>query len=777
MEVKEILQKLTLEEKASLCSGQDFWHTKAVERLDIPEVMMCDGPNGLRKQEEEADHLGMNESIKAVCFPTASAIAASFDVELARRLGEILGEECQAENVGLLLGPGVNIKRSPLCGRNFEYYSEDPFQSGQMASAYIEGIQSRGVGACIKHFAANNQETHRQTGDSIVDERTLNEIYLASFEEAVKKAKPWGVMCSYNRVNGTFSAENRQLLTDVLRDDWKYDGMVVTDWGAVKDRVKGIKVGLDLEMPGGKGSLGNDAKIIKAVQDGSLSMEELDQAVFNVLCFVQKTMEKKRKEYQFDREKDYEAAKQMAEECAVLLKNKNQLLPLEETQKILFVGGFAEKPRIQGSGSSYINSTKVPSIKELISERKNIRFVQGYEISAINSAFCSYAGAVQNEKKRENTLLNEAIEAAKNSDVTVIFAGLPGNFEAEGADRTHLNLPEEQNQLIEEICKIQPNTVIVLSNGAPISMPWAEDVSSILEMYLAGDGASEAILDLLFGRANPSGKLAESFPLRLEDTPSYLNFPGERGVVRYKEDIFVGYRYYDKKNMPVLFPFGHGLSYTTFEYSDLRISKQKMKDTETLEVSVKVTNTGKVGGKEVVQLYVGAKESQVRRPVRELKGFQKIKLEAGESKVLQFLLNERSFAYYEPIIHDWFVESGFYEISVGTSSRNLSLYEMVEVEGTRCLPLSISMETSIGTLIEHPATAPVMEQMIQKSMEKRYGGNMETTAQAIGGSREELIAGAMEMPLGALVSFGTMSEDQLNSLILMLQGCADSFEK
>ncbi len=774
MNIEALLKDLTLEEKASLCSGDDFWHTKAIQRLGITAVMMCDGPNGLRKQEGDADHLGLNESIKAVCFPTSSAVAASFDVELARRLGETLGKECQAENVSMLLGPGVNIKRSPLCGRNFEYYSEDPYQSSQMAAAYIQGLQSQGVGACIKHFAANNQESHRQTGDSVVDERTLHEIYLASFEEAVKVGQPWGVMCSYNRINGTFAAEHRELLTDILRTHWGYQGMVVTDWGAVKGRVNGILAGLDLEMPGGSGSLTNDAKIVKAVQDGFLSIEDLDKAVTNVLQFVDKAVSQHQDGVLFDREADYQAAVEAARECAVLLKNEGSVLPLTKGVKAAFIGGFVEKPRIQGSGSSFINSTKVPTIAGLIQENSEISYAKGFAVDAGGTENCSYAGANAHVGDDiDEHLLTEAVELAKSSEVAVIFAGLPGSFESEGADRTHLDLPANQNRLIEEVCKVQPNTVVVLANGSPVTMPWADSVSAILEIYLAGDGASEAVLSLLYGESNPSGKLAESFPLRLEDTSAYLNFPGERGVVQYKEDIFVGYRYYDKKAMPVLFPFGHGLSYTTFSYSDLTLSAGKMKDTDTLTASVTVTNTGAVVGKEVVQLYVGEQNSKVRRPVRELKGFEKIELAPGESKTVTFVLNKRSFAYYETAIHDWFVESACYEISVGSSSRDIRAGGVVQVEGTGYLPLTVTLETSIGELINHPATAATMEQLIQRSIAQRHGSDSAAAATAAMGDGADLVAGAMEMPIGALLSFGVMPEEQLMGLIAMLQAAVE----
>ncbi len=775
MNIETLLKNLTLEEKASLCSGEDFWHTKAIRRLGIPAVMMCDGPNGLRKQEGDADHLGLNVSVKAVCFPTSSAVAASFDIELSRRLGETLGRECQAENVSMLLGPGVNIKRSPLCGRNFEYYSEDPYQSSQMATAYIQGLQSQGVGACIKHFAANNQESHRQTGDSVVDERTLHEIYLASFEEAVKAGRPWGVMCSYNRINGTFAAENGELLTDILRTRWGYQGMVVTDWGAVKGRVNGILAGLDLEMPGGSGSLINDAKIVKAVQEGSLSMEELDKAVTNVLQFVEKAASQHQDGYIFDRDADYQTAKEAAAECAVLLKNEGSVLPLTRETKTAFIGGFVEKPRIQGSGSSFINSARVPNIAGLIQGNPEIAYARGFAVDAGGTEACSYAGAnTQNAEDLDERLLAEAVELAKASEAAVIFAGLPGSFESEGADRTHMDLPANQNRLIAEVIKVQPNTVVVLANGSPVTMPWVDSVPAILEMYLAGDGAGEAAMELLYGEVNPSGKLAESFPLRLEDTSAYLNFPGEKGVVQYKEDIFVGYRYYDKKAMPVLFPFGHGLSYTTFSYSNLTLSADTVKDTETLTVSVTVTNTGAVTGKEVVQLYVGEQNSKVRRPVRELKGFDKIELAPGESRNVTFTLDKRSFAYYETAIHDWFVESACYEISVGSSSRDIRAAAVVQVEGTGYLPLTVSLETSIGELINYPATAAIMEQLIQRSIAQRHGSDSaEAATAAMGEGAGDLVAGAMEMPLGALLSFGVMQEEQLMGLIEMLQSAVN----
>ncbi len=753
MNIEHLLSELTLEEKASLCSGADFWRTKPIERLGIPKVMMCDGPNGLRKQLGEGDHLGINESIKAVCFPTSGAVAASFDRNLAQTIGETLGNECQAENVSMLLGPGVNIKRSPLCGRNFEYYSEDPLLSAQMATAYIKGLQSKGVGACIKHYAANNQETKRLTGDSVVDERTLREVYLSSFESAVKEAKPMGVMCSYNRVNGTFAAENKQLLTDILRTEWGYNGMVVTDWGAVKNRVRGIEAGLDLEMPGGSGGLVNDAQIVQAVQEGSLSIDVLDNVVRNLLTFIDKAVSQRDETAAFNRDNDYQIALEAAKECAVLLKNDQHVLPLQKGTKSAFIGGFIEKPRIQGSGSSFINSSKIPAIAQLIQGRSDIEYARGFDL---------------NKDETDEALLNEAVALAKASQVAVIFAGLPGCFEAEGADRKHINLPDNQNALIAAVCAVQPNTVVVLSNGSPVAMPWVNHVPAILEMYLAGDGASEATMALLYGDSNPCGKLAETFPMRLQDTPCYLDFPGERGVTEYREGVFVGYRWYDKREMSVLFPFGHGLSYTAFAYSDLKLSKEAITDKDLLSVSVTVTNIGSCFGKEVVQLYVGENNSEVRRPIRELKAFEKVALTPGESKTVTFSLDKRAFTYYETVINDWFAPSGQYAISVGSSSRDLRACSFVQMNSSQCLPIVVTGETSLSELARHPATAPLIEQLIQNVM-THFGASSQSDNSELGEGAEALKESAMELPFGALLTFGELSKDEWHELLKTMQ--------
>ena len=616
-DVKGIIREMTLEEKAGMCSGKDFWHLKGVERLGIPEVMVSDGPHGLRKQAAEADHLGLNESIKAVCFPTACATACSFDRDLLEEMGERIGDECQAEDLSVILGPAVNIKRSPLCGRNFEYFSEDPYLASQMAAAHIKGVQSKNVGTSIKHFAANNQEHRRMSCSSEVDERTLREIYLAAFETAIKEAKPDTVMCSYNRINGEFASENHWLLTEVLRDEWGFDGYVMSDWGAVNDRVKGLKAGLELEMPASGGT--TDKEIVEAVKNGELDEAVLDRAVERILNIVFKFVDN-RQEGKFDKEEDHKLAAKIEAESMVLLKNEGVLPLPTQGKKIAFIGKFAEAPRFQGGGSSHINSFKITGALEAVKEVAQVTYAQGYDIK---------------EDVIDQDMLNQAVEIAKEADVAVIFAGLPDAFESEGYDRSHMRMPQCQNTLISEIAKVQENVVVVLHNGSPVEMPWADEVKGILEAYLGGQAVGQAEVDVLFGKANPCGKLAETIPYKLADNPSYLNFPGDGQTVAYKEGVFVGYRYYDTKEMPVRYPFGYGLSYTTFEYSDLQLSADKIKDTDTLKVTLKVKNTGDRAGKEIVQLYVADKTGAACRPVKELKNFVKVELQPQEEKTVE----------------------------------------------------------------------------------------------------------------------------------------------
>lgn len=694
MNIKKILKELTLEEKASLCSGADFWHTKAVDRLAIPQIMVSDGPHGLRKVKEDSEN--PNEAIEAVCFPTASALACSFDRSLLTAMGKALGEECQAENVAVILGPGCNIKRSPLCGRNFEYFSEDPYLASEMATAHIKGVQSKGVGTSLKHFAANNQETRRLTINERIDERTLREIYLAAFEGAVCQAKPWTIMCSYNRINGYHSAQNKWLLTDVLRNDWGYKGLVMSDWGAVDDRVEGVKAGLDLEMPSSFGK--NDRLIVDAVNNGKLSMKALDKCVERVLRLVDKA-EEGRTPSNWDMEAHHKLAAKISAQCSVLLKNEGDILPLDKKEKICFIGEFADKPRFQGGGSSHINSFKVTSALEAVEDYCKVEYAQGY---------------ITSEDKTEPELLAQAVECAKRSDKVVIFAGLPDAFESEGYDRTHMRMPECQLELIREVKKVNDNIVVVLHNGSPVELPFMEDIKGLLEVYLGGQAVGKATCDLLFGKVNPSGKLAESWCMQLEDNPSYLNFPGVGDEISYNEGIFVGYRYYDKKNMAVRFPFGFGLSYTTFEYSDLSISANEISDDQTVTVSCSVTNTGKRAGMEVVQLYVRDKESSVVRPVKELKGFEKVSLKPGETKRVAFSLDKRAFAYYETAISDWFVEYGEFEILIGASSRDIRLSGSVYVNSEAKLPVHFTFNSTVGDVLSCSEGREVFGGLIDK---------------------------------------------------------------
>lgn len=755
-DVKAIIREMTLEEKADMCSGKDFWHLKGVERLGIPEVMVSDGPHGLRKQAEEADHLGLNESIKAVCFPTACATACSFDRDLLEEMGERIGDECQAEDLSVILGPAVNIKRSPLCGRNFEYFSEDPYLASQMAAAHIKGVQSKNVGTSIKHFAANNQEHRRMSCSSEIDERTLREIYLAAFETAIKEAKPDTVMCSYNRINGEFASENHWLLTEVLRDQWGFEGYVMSDWGAVNDRVKGLKAGLELEMPGSGGN--TDKEIVEAVKNGELEESVLDRAVERILNIVFKFTDN-RQEGKFDLEEDHKLAAKIAGESMVLLKNEGVLPLPAQGKKIAFIGKFAETPRFQGGGSSHINSFKITSALEAVKEVAEVTYAQGYDVK---------------EDVIDQAMLNQAVETAKEADVAVIFAGLPDAFESEGYDRTHMRMPDCQNTLISEIAKVQENVVVVLHNGSPVEMPWADQVKGILEAYLCGQAVGQAEVDILFGKVNPSGKLAETIPYKLSDNPSYLNFPGDGQKVEYKEGVFVGYRYYDTKEMPVRYPFGYGLSYTTFEYSDLQLSSDKIKDTDKLKVTLKVKNTGNRAGKEIVQLYVADKTGAASRPVKELKNFVKVELQPQEEKTVEMELDKRSFAWYNTDIHDWYAASGEYEILAAASSRDIRLKKTVYVESTTELPMHIHMNTTIGELLENPRTKGVIEGMTDSLIQHMGGSSEEENSAASEAITKEMSLKMMEnSPLRSMRSFMGMTTEEIQEFIQKLQEAAD----
>lgn len=717
LDVKKLVNELTLEEKASLCSGADFWHTKAIDRLNIPAAMVSDGPHGIRKQESLADHMGVAESIKAIGFPTASAMACSFDRDLLHKVGDTLGEECVAEDLAVLLGPGINMKRSPICGRNFEYYSEDPVVAGELGAAFVNGVQEHGVGTSLKHFAANNQEWRRMSISAEIDERTLREIYLAAFETVVKKAQPWTIMCSYNRINGVYSCENDWLLNKVLRDEWGFEGLVMTDWGAMDERVPSLKAGLDLEMPDCHGE--TDKLIVKAVQSGELEESVLDTAVERILTMVDKYLTARKDidpasmvhplpssvERGYDVAAHHALARTTAEQSAVLLKNED-ILPLQKDKKIAFIGEFAKVPRIQGGGSSHINNTSVESALDAAGD--SVSYAQGFHID---------------EETTDETLLQEAITLAKGSDVAVIFAGLPDSFESEGFDRTHLNMPANQNELIARISEVQPNVVVVLHSGSPIAMPWLDKVAGVLQMYLAGQASGGAAVNLLFGDATPCGKLAETFPLHLEDNPSYLNFPGNREKVCYQEGVFIGYRYYDKKKMDVLFPFGYGLSYTDFTYSNMKVTVNGknaadvdvIKETDEIVVSADITNTGNCDGAEIVQLYIKNPVVYEIRPEKELRDFAKVFLKAGETKTVTFTLNARAFSYYETRIHDWYAESGDYEILLASSSRDIRLQDTVSITGSKKIPFVADYVTTCEDVELFAKDGSALDEMLRGS--------------------------------------------------------------
>ena len=749
MDIKKLISEMTLEEKASLLSGLDFWHTKPVERLGIPSVMVSDGPHGLRKQSDQADHLGVNESIKAVCMPTACATAASFDRDMLRQIGEAVGDACQHEKVAVDLGPAVNIKRSPLCGRNFEYFSEDPYLAAELSTNLIKGIQSRNIGVSVKHFAANSQEHRRMSSDSVVDERTLREIYYPAFESAVKEGKAWTVMCSYNRLNGEYASQHRGLLTDLLRGEWGFDGYVVSDWGAVSDRVKGVHAGLDLEMPASGGT--NDQRVVEAVRAGELDEKDVDLAVERILTVHKRYWDNAKPDTPWDKEAQHELARQLAAECMVLLKNEDGVLPIAQDETVAVIGRFAKVPRYQGGGSSHINSFKVESLLDALEGNEKITYAQGYDIVT---------------EEPDEALIAEAVEAAKKADKAVIVAGLPDSFESEGYDRTHMRMPACQVALIERVAAVNPNTIVVLYNGSPVEMPWIGCVKAVVEGYLGGQAVGGATKLVLWGDVNPCGRLPESFPIKLEHNPSYLTYGGEGDTAIYSEGVFVGYRYYDRKCMDVLFPFGYGLSYTSYEYSNLTVSADSIRDTDALTVTVDVTNTGKLPGKEVVQLYVGDCESSVFRPVRELKGFEKVALQPGETKTVSFTLGKRAFAYWNVALHDWHVESGAFTIEIGRSSRDIALSKTINVESTVEVPAHFTVNSIFADFMKSPKAmavlAPIVEEMAHGM---GMGGDSETAQSAI--SNEMVEAMVRYMPLRSVASFsgGKLGYKELSALV------------
>ncbi|GGG62335.1 beta-glucosidase family protein [Paenibacillus radicis (ex Gao et al. 2016)] len=749
-DIKEIIVQLTLVEKASLCSGADTWHTKGIERLGIPSVMVTDGPHGLRKQQASADHLGLFNSVPATCFPSAAGVASSWNRELIERMGRALGQECQAENVAVLLGPGTNIKRSPLCGRNFEYFSEDPYLSAEMAAHHILGVQSEGVGTSLKHFAANNQEHRRMTSDSVIDERTLREIYLASFEGAVKKAQPWTVMCAYNKVNGEFASENEKLLTDVLKQEWNHDGFVVSDWGAVNKRAAALSAGLELEMPSSYGA--GEQQIIEAVQQGTLPEEKLDNAVERLLRIIFRSVDERKPDTIVNYDAHHQLAREIARESMVLLKNDDSVLPLSRGGKIAVIGEFAKQPRYQGSGSSQIKPTRIDDlIEELVQSAgagTEIVYAQGYAL---------------NQELADEKLTEEALAIAAEASAVVFVAGLPSSYESEGFDRKHLRMPANQIALIEAVTAVQPNLAVVLCNGAPVEMPWLDKAKAVLEAYLGGQALGGALADVLLGNANPSGKLAETFPVQLSDNPSYLFFPGEGDRVEYREGLFVGYRYYDKKRLQPLFPFGHGLSYTTFTYSNLRVDNTSITDEDTVSVQVDVTNSGAVAGQEIVQLYVRDVSSRVIRPEKELKGFSKVELAPGETKTVKMVLDKRSFAYYDVEACDWIVESGEFKLLVGRSSSDIVLEEEITVRAVHPFRRTFDRNSTLGDLNEAEGGKEIVDKLIAQL----------PFAAALKGEHEAMVRAFLDqMPLRGMTSFssGAITEKDIADILATLSG-------
>lgn len=664
---KDLISQMTLKEKASLCSGKDFWHLKSIERLGLPEIMVCDGPHGLRKQNAENKKVGIGNSYPATCFPTAVTTACSWDRDLIYNMGQALAEECLQHGVSVLLGPGVNMKRSPLCGRNFEYFSEDPELAGEMGAAFIAGVQSKGIGTSLKHFAGNSQEMKRMTSNSIIDERALREIYLRAFEKAVKKSQPWTVMNAYNLLNGTYCSENDRLQNKVLRDEWGFKGAVVSDWGAVNDRVAGLNAGNDLEMPSSGGV--NDAKIVEAVKCGVIDETTLDERVDKLIDIILKGAANKKPGYKFDVKAHNLLSRQIAEQSMVLLKNDGNILPLKrvEGEYVAVIGAFADNPRYQGAGSSIINPTMIDSGRRAFNNSPiSVKFADGYDRSG--------------KRKNEDAYITEACNLAKNASKAVVFIGLTDDYESEGFDRSTMKLPDGHNRLVEAVSRVNDNVIVVLEGGSPVEMPWADDVKAILNAYLGGQSVAPAIVDVLTGKANPCGKLAETYPVCLKDTPTSFRYPDSKEDVQYRESIFIGYRYYDKVERNVRFPFGFGLSYTSFEYSDIKLKKKNLTKGDGAKVTFTIKNTGDVAGSEIAQVYVAKPESKIFRAPKELKGFVKIHLDPGEEKKVSVELDDRAFTFWNTATEDWCVESGEYKILVGASSRDIRLEAVAKMK-------------------------------------------------------------------------------------------------
>ncbi|MGR0320587.1 glycoside hydrolase family 3 C-terminal domain-containing protein [Agromyces sp. ZXT2-3] len=732
----DLVAGLTTEQKAALTSGESFWTTKQVG--PVPSILLTDGPHGVRKQDESADHLGMAASVPATCFPPAVALGSSFDPDLLERVGVALGEESRAEGVGVLLGPGINIKRSPLCGRNFEYLSEDPIVSGVLGSALVRGVQSQGVGASLKHYAANNQEDDRMRVSADIDPRPLREIYLRGFQRVVEDEQPWTVMCSYNRVNGVPASQNRFLLTEVLRDEWGFDGLVVSDWGAVTDRVAALAAGLDLEMPANGGR--SDAQVVAAVESGELDGTVLDTGARRAVELAQKAVAGADPDAVYDVDEHHALAREAAANSIVLLRNEGALLPLAPGASVAVIGEFARTPRFQGGGSSHVNATRVDAALEAIRDVAGagaVTFAPGFTIDGSDAA----------------GLADEAVAAASDAEVAVLFLGLPASLESEGFDRRDIELPAAQLELVDRVLAANPNTVVVLSNGGVVRLaPFAERVPAILETWLLGQAGGSAVADVLYGAVNPSGRLTETVPVRIQDTPAWGNFPGEHGHVRYGEGVLVGYRWYDARELEVTFPFGHGLSYTTFEYGDAVVSS----DDDGLLVRVPVTNTGARDGAEVVQVYTSLPGSTVARAPRELKGFAKVALAAGERREVEVRVRRTDLAYWDTRVDLWIVEGGEYTVEIGASSRDIRAVATVDVEADPVrIPLTI--ESTISEVMAHPVAGPIVGQALAAMAADLLGGEAAAGAGDASGERPAETAGGLGLDAeGMMQMMGAM---------------------
>lgn len=730
--IDELMNQLTLEEKALLTVGRDGWSTAAIERLGIPSVFVTDGPTGLRKAAP--DDVALSASIPATCFPTASALASSWNRDLLYRVGATIGVEAQANNVQTLLGPGLNLKRSPLGGRNFEYLSEDPVLTGELAAAFVNGVQSEGVGACPKHFVANESETERMRSDSIVDEQTLREIYLRPFDITIRKSNPWTIMESYNKLNGTYMPENKAMLHDLLHEEWGYTGIVMSDWTAVNDRVESIKAGLHLQMPHA-----NTAQlVIDAVNDGSLEEARLDEIVRELLAFILKADAQRKQGIVFDPEAHHQIARDVAGECVTLLQNDGSLLPLAPDANVAVIGHFARQPRIQGGGSSQVNPTRVENLHAELSA------ALGYEIP--------YAAGYDGDTTNED-LIAEAVSVARAADIAIVMIGLPDSWEIEGADREHFDLPEAHTTLVSHVYEAQPNTIVVLVNGAAVDLTWISYVPTLVEGWLTGQAGAGAIADVLSGKVNPSGKLSETFPFRIEDTPAFTNFwPDAHLRIPYAEGVLTGYRWYDTRDIEPAFPFGHGLSYTDFEYSDLMLSADAVTEGETLRVSFKLTNTGQRAGKEVVQLYLQEHHPRLPRAVRDLKNFAKVELAPGESKIVSIDLTSEDFAQWDAELKRWVVNTGDFDVLIGSSSRDLRLQSTVHVTSTSLPPKVWDRSTTLGELMEIPDLEETVRASLPPFLLTEEGA---------------VILGFMKQtPVHKFVQMGRMTTEQVDDLLM-----------